>query len=79
MLDRLGLTKIETPSYRGHRFRHEIISHAGWFYYRFCLSSSMWRISWLSPNRPTFDHCRSRLDRSQVDNAADGTLPERSR
>ncbi len=30
--------KIETPSYRGHRFPPEIISHAVWLYYRFCLS-----------------------------------------
>ena len=27
-----------TPSYRGHRFPSEIISHAVWLYYRFCLS-----------------------------------------
>ena len=27
-----------TPSYRGHRFPPEIISHAFWLYYRFCLS-----------------------------------------
>ncbi len=26
------------PSYRGHRFPPEIISHAVWLYYRFCLS-----------------------------------------
>ena len=30
--------KIETPSCRGHRFPPEIISHAVWFYCRFCLS-----------------------------------------
>ncbi len=30
--------KIETPSYRGHRFPPEIIIHAVWLYYRFCLS-----------------------------------------
>jgi putative transposase len=28
----------ETPSYRGYRFPSEIISHAVWLYYRFCLS-----------------------------------------
>jgi len=27
-----------TPSYRGYRFPPEIISHAVWLYYRFCLS-----------------------------------------
>ena len=27
-----------TPSYRGHRFPPEIISHAVWLYHRFCLS-----------------------------------------
>jgi hypothetical protein len=27
-----------TASYRGHRFPSEIISHAVWVYYRFCLS-----------------------------------------
>ena len=27
-----------TRSYRGHRFPVEIISHAVWLYYRFCLS-----------------------------------------
>jgi len=27
-----------TPSYNGHRFPPEIISHAVWLYYRFCLS-----------------------------------------
>ena len=27
-----------TPSYRGYRFPSEIISHAVWLYYRFCLS-----------------------------------------
>ncbi len=27
-----------TPSYRGHRFPAEIISHAVWLYYRFSLS-----------------------------------------
>ncbi len=27
-----------TPSYRGHRFPPEIISHAIWLYHRFCLS-----------------------------------------
>ena len=26
------------PSYRGHRFPAEIISHSVWLYYRFCLS-----------------------------------------
>ena len=26
------------PSYRRHRFPPEIISHAVWLYYRFCLS-----------------------------------------
>ena len=26
------------PGYRGHRFPHEIISHAVWLYHRFCLS-----------------------------------------
>ena len=26
------------PSYRGYRFPPEIISHAVWLYYRFCLS-----------------------------------------
>jgi len=28
----------KTPSYRGYRFPPEIISHAIWLYYRFCLS-----------------------------------------
>jgi putative transposase len=28
----------KTPSYRGYRFPSEIISHAVWLYYRFCLS-----------------------------------------
>jgi putative transposase len=28
----------KTPGYRGHRFPPEIISHAVWLYYRFCLS-----------------------------------------
>ena len=27
-----------TPSYHGYRFPPEIISHAVWLYYRFCLS-----------------------------------------
>jgi putative transposase len=27
-----------TPSYRGHRFPPEIISHAVWLYHRFCMS-----------------------------------------
>ena len=27
-----------TPTYRGHRFPPEIISHAIWLYHRFCLS-----------------------------------------
>ena len=27
-----------TPSYHGHRFPPEIISHAVWLYYRFSLS-----------------------------------------
>ncbi len=27
-----------TPSYRGHRFPPEVISHAVWLYHRFCLS-----------------------------------------
>ncbi len=26
------------PSYRGHRFPREIISHTVWLYHRFCLS-----------------------------------------
>ena len=30
--------KSDTPSYRGHRFPAEIISHAVWLYHRFCLS-----------------------------------------
>ena len=30
--------KNDTPSYRGHRFPPEIISHAVWLYHRFCLS-----------------------------------------
>jgi len=30
--------KNDTPSYRGHRFPPEIISHAIWLYHRFCLS-----------------------------------------
>ncbi len=30
--------KSDTPSYRGYRFPPEIISHAVWLYYRFCLS-----------------------------------------
>ena len=28
----------KTPSYHGYRFPSEIISHAVWLYYRFCLS-----------------------------------------
>ncbi|MGB5549495.1 MAG: IS6 family transposase [Thermoanaerobaculia bacterium] len=28
----------KTPSYRGYRFPPEVISHAVWLYYRFCLS-----------------------------------------
>ncbi len=28
----------KAPSYHGHRFPPEIISHAVWLYYRFCLS-----------------------------------------
>ena len=28
----------KTPSYHGYRFPPEIISHAVWVYYRFCLS-----------------------------------------
>ena len=28
----------QTPSYHGYRFPPEIISHAVWLYYRFCLS-----------------------------------------
>ena len=28
----------KTPSYHGYRFPPEIISHAIWLYYRFCLS-----------------------------------------
>ena len=28
----------QTPSYRSYRFPPEIISHAVWLYYRFCLS-----------------------------------------
>ena len=28
----------QAPSYHGHRFPPEIISHAVWLYYRFCLS-----------------------------------------
>ena len=28
----------KTPIYRGYRFPSEIISHAVWLYYRFCLS-----------------------------------------
>jgi len=27
-----------TPSYRGHRFSPEIISHVVWLYHRFCLN-----------------------------------------
>jgi putative transposase len=30
--------KTDMLSYRGYRFPHEIISHAVWLYYRFCLS-----------------------------------------
>ena len=30
--------KSSTPSYRGHRFPPEIITHAVWLYHRFCLS-----------------------------------------
>ncbi len=29
---------VKTPSYHGYRFPPEIISHAVWLYYRFCLS-----------------------------------------
>ena len=28
----------DSPSYRGFRYRRGIISHAAWFYFRFCLS-----------------------------------------
>jgi len=28
----------KTPRYHGYRFPPEIISHAVWLYYRFCLS-----------------------------------------
>ncbi len=30
--------KKPTPSYQGHKFPPEIISHAVWLYHRFCLS-----------------------------------------
>ena len=30
--------KSDKPSYCGHRFPREIISHAVWLYHRFCLS-----------------------------------------
>jgi putative transposase len=30
--------KNTTPSYKNHRFPVEIISHAVWLYFRFCLS-----------------------------------------
>jgi putative transposase len=30
--------KTNMLSYRGYRYPHEIISHAVWLYYRFCLS-----------------------------------------
>ena len=30
--------KTTTPSYKNHRFPVEIISHAVWLYFRFCLS-----------------------------------------
>ncbi len=32
------LVGTETPSYRGFRYRLEIISHGVWLYYRFPLS-----------------------------------------
>ena len=32
------LMNTKTPCYRGYRFPPEIISHAVWLYYRFCLS-----------------------------------------
>jgi putative transposase len=32
------MTKITCPSYAGHRFPAEIISHAVWLYFRFPLS-----------------------------------------
>ncbi len=31
-------TPTTATSYKGHRFPHEIISHAVWLYYRFSLS-----------------------------------------
>jgi putative transposase len=30
--------KTSTPTYKNHRFPSEIISHAVWLYFRFCLS-----------------------------------------
>jgi putative transposase len=30
--------KTSTPTYKNHRFPPEIISHAVWLYFRFCLS-----------------------------------------
>jgi putative transposase len=32
------MTTPVSPSYAGHRFPAEIISHAVWLYFRFCLS-----------------------------------------
>lgn len=34
----IGLMNNPTPSYQGHRFPCEIISHAIWLDHRFCLS-----------------------------------------
>jgi len=34
----MGSMKTKTPRYRDFRFPSEIISHAVWLYYRFCLS-----------------------------------------
>jgi putative transposase len=33
-----GWMKTNAPSYRGYRFPPDIVSHAVWLYYRFCLS-----------------------------------------
>src|SRR4051812_30703819 len=38
---RAGMTPPSTPSYAGHRFPPEVISHAVWLYFRFPLSLRM--------------------------------------
>ena len=37
--------RSQSARYHGYRFPPDIISHAVWLYYRFCLSSAMLKIS----------------------------------